>query len=253
MTDPRTRVPSVARRYAETYPGRVRYLRHPDGANRGMSASRNLGLAQARGTYVAFLDGDDTWLPGKLKAQLQLFADHPEAGMVSGATLYWRSWEGGTGLDELRPVGLPPESLVRPPLAMKLLYPLGTGASPSTSGFMVRRDVALAVGGFEEEFRGLFEDQAFKVKIYLTTPIFVSGQCFDRYRQHQASCVQMADATGERDAARGRFLQWLDSYLRQSGNVDPEVRRRLQRALLRYRYPRLHSIARRVRQLIGQR
>jgi hypothetical protein len=116
---------------------------------------------------------------------------------------------------------------------------------------MVRRDVALAVGGFENAFRGLFEDQAFKVKIYLATPVFASGQCFDRYRQHAASCVQVADATGQQDAARERFLRWFDGYLRQQADVAPDIGRRLRRALLRYDHPRLHAVARRLRRVLG--
>src|SRR5260221_13006285 len=52
---------------------RIRYLRHPDRANHGMSASRNLGLDHARGQFVGFLDADDVWLPNKLSEQLAVF------------------------------------------------------------------------------------------------------------------------------------------------------------------------------------
>ncbi|MGH7727477.1 MAG: glycosyltransferase family 2 protein [Vulcanimicrobiaceae bacterium] len=46
---------------------RLCVLRQP---NRGTAAARNLGLARARGRYVALLDADDRWFPGKLAAEL---------------------------------------------------------------------------------------------------------------------------------------------------------------------------------------
>jgi glycosyltransferase involved in cell wall biosynthesis len=57
---------------------RVRYLR-TDGL--GQSRAKNLGIQQARGPLVAFLDGDDEWLPTKIERQLPLFAD-PAVGVV---------------------------------------------------------------------------------------------------------------------------------------------------------------------------
>ncbi len=45
--------------------------------NCGPSAARNLGLKHAQGEWIAFLDSDDEWMPGKLKAQLKFFADNP--------------------------------------------------------------------------------------------------------------------------------------------------------------------------------
>lgn len=58
-------------------------------ANQGPGAARNHGARVARGEYLAFLDGDDVWLPGKLRAQIQHIKDNPSIQLVYG---HWRRW-----------------------------------------------------------------------------------------------------------------------------------------------------------------
>jgi glycosyltransferase involved in cell wall biosynthesis len=48
----------------------------------GVSAARNVGIAQARGDYIALLDSDDWFEPTKLEKQVALFANHPRVGLV---------------------------------------------------------------------------------------------------------------------------------------------------------------------------
>lgn len=47
--------------------------------NRGVSSARNRGIGSSSGDYIAFLDSDDLWLPGKLSAQVAFFEKNPDA------------------------------------------------------------------------------------------------------------------------------------------------------------------------------
>ena len=50
--------------------------------NAGQARAKNTGVELSRGRFVAFLDADDLWLPGKLARQMPLFRGRPEVGVV---------------------------------------------------------------------------------------------------------------------------------------------------------------------------
>ena len=204
-TDGSTR---IALDYAARHRGRIVYLEHPGHVNRGMSASRNLGLAGARGEFVAVLDGDDCWLPGKLAGQVALFDADPEIGMVSGGHVEWRSWAGGK--DESWLSGPVTEGKTYPPQATLGVYPLGRAGDPTAP--MIRRSVAEEVGGWEEAFPGLYEDQAFLAKVYLATPVYWSRQIWLKYRRHTGGTMAWI-AWVDYAATRTRFLDWFEGYV----------------------------------------
>src|SRR5262245_958639 len=133
----------IARQYAERYPGKVCYLQHPDHQNRGMSASRNLGLAHARGDFIAFLDADDVWFPQKLGRQVAIMQAQPRAAMVYGTSQYWFSWTrdlADLGRDDIPALGVEPERLIEPPPLLTLsLRSLARTACPSD--LLVLRDI----------------------------------------------------------------------------------------------------------------
>jgi len=70
------------------YGDQVQYFCKPNG---GQASAFNFGIERARGEIVAFLDGDDYWLPGKLNRVAGEFEQQPEAGMVYHNFFYKRN------------------------------------------------------------------------------------------------------------------------------------------------------------------
>jgi glycosyltransferase involved in cell wall biosynthesis len=214
----------IARGYASRHPG-VRYLEHEGHENRGISASRNLGLRHASGEYVALLDADDVYLANKLTRQVEILDGWPEASMVYGRSQYWYGWTGSPDdekRDRVQGHGIPGDTLVPAPRLLTQFI-TGQAAVPCPSSVLIRREVARDVGLFEENFRGMYEDQAFFAKVCVEHSVFVSNECLDRYRQHPASICSTSERAGERLRWRRYFLSWLAGYLVERGESDPEL------------------------------
>jgi glycosyltransferase involved in cell wall biosynthesis len=188
----------LARGYAARHPDRIRYLEHPGHRNRGMSASRNLGLRQSQGALVSFLDSDDVWLPEKLARQRAILDAHPEAQITVGATRVWYGWTGkpaDAARDTDRSIHATPDGLYHPPELLRQFLQ-GQALTPATCSVLARRQAFALTDGFEERFTGLYEDQAFFVKVYLKLPCYVTREAFDLYRQHGESHSADALRTG---------------------------------------------------------
>jgi glycosyltransferase involved in cell wall biosynthesis len=236
---------ATARGYAARLPERICYLEHPGHQNRGMSASRNLGLAHARGEFVAFLDADDVWLPEWLERHLDSLEKHDEVGMVYGPTLYWHSWSpdaANRGRDFVGHLRLDTRRPLAPPTALVSFLETRGGSLPGICSILVRREVARQVGGFEESFRGAYEDQVFLSKVCLHSTVLILDEVLDKYRQHHNSYTCRSMAMGEYDPdkphpARERYLVWLEGYLRTHGWNDPRLLAALKEELWPYRRP----------------
>jgi glycosyltransferase involved in cell wall biosynthesis len=233
----------IARDYSARYPGTMRCLEHPRHRNHGLGASRNLGVEHAKGAYIALLDSDDVWLPHKLEQQVQILNAHPEASMVYGATEYWYSWTGRPAdleRDVVAPVGVESDRVIQPPTLLTLCYPLGRVNTPCPSDFLMRREMLERVGGFEECFTVMYEDQAFLAKVFLQEAVFVAGRRWVRYRRHPSSRISVAMRAGQYRSVRLFYLNWLAKYLSDRAVDEEEIWRALKKALVPYRHPILY-------------
>ena len=141
---------SAALWYAEKHHDRVRYFEHPGAVNLGQGPSRNLGIARARGQYVAFLDADDVWLPAKLEKQVAVLESHPEVAMTYGPYFIWHGWT-GRAEDEARDarVEIGEETIydrVLPPPGILLSYIKTGGGLPAPCSVLLRRSILEQLG-----------------------------------------------------------------------------------------------------------
>lgn len=117
------------------YEGRLRLVRQ---SQRGVAAARNHGARLARGRWLAFLDSDDEWLPGKLAAQLALHEATDDCAISQTAEIWMRN---GRQINQRahhqRPIG----DFFLPSLDRCLV---------SASAVMLKRELFEAVGGFDE-------------------------------------------------------------------------------------------------------
>jgi glycosyltransferase involved in cell wall biosynthesis len=211
--------------YLSDHPGIATVLSHPGGINKGASASRNLGLMQANGEFICFLDADDVWDLDFLDFFIHIFTRCPEISMAYGPFLFWHSWDEikrRRKKDTVQKLGVSVNTIVNGRTLFKLFL-ANEGAVPSPSGVMFRRDALARVGGWENSFRGMYDDIALYSKLFLSgAAVYVADQCRYRYRQHDESLCGVARREDKYWASRKLFIDWLNQYIVQK-KLGPSV------------------------------
>jgi glycosyltransferase involved in cell wall biosynthesis len=113
------------------------------GEHRGLSATRNAGIREAAGEYIAFLDGDDRWHPKFLERQVRLIRSlPPDVGvvfcrsrlMLENGTLVFLQWQraGRYDFDD---------------------FLVNSNPARNGSSLLIRKSCFTDVGGFDEKLR----------------------------------------------------------------------------------------------------
>jgi glycosyltransferase involved in cell wall biosynthesis len=177
----------------------VNYIQQP---RRGVSAARNNGARQAQGRWLAFLDSDDEWLPGKLSAQMADLEKQPDL-MVSQCQEIW--YRGQTRVNPGRKHQKKAGDIFLESLGLCLISP---------SAVIIRTDLFWELGGFDEELLAC-EDYDLWLRLTARYPVGLLDQ---------ALVIRRAGRPDQLSAGWG-----LDRYrikalkkILNSGLLDPE-------------------------------
>lgn len=162
---------------AGTYGDRIRYVYQK---NRGLSAARNRGTAEARGKWIAFLDSDDWWEPQKLAKQQAALEANPEAVLCY------------TGVSVHRPDGSVDLVTPTPPERIMPLLRLQNCVTGSGSAVCIRRDVLTSIGGFNENLTA-YEDWDAWIRLAIRHPFAVAPEPLTCLRVTPASMSSTLD------------------------------------------------------------
>lgn len=159
--------------------------------NGGAATARNAGIASAQGDYIAFLDADDLWLPGKLSVQYQHLKTHPDIQLVCTRFARWDQNADGTypPLDRLiAEAEAIPEGELEDHLSGWVYHKLLLSCYVWTSTVMMRRSLLAKIGNFDESLR-LGQDYDFWLRASRITQIHTLRRPMALYRQHPDSAT----------------------------------------------------------------
>lgn len=156
--------------------------------NGGAASARNFGLRNATGEYIAFLDADDVWLPGKLHAQIRYMESNSDCRLLCGKFSFWLADEDGFFPE---PSTLFPEvgvAKVEVGCSGWVYHKLLLSNFVWTSTVIMRHELIEEIGYFDESLR-LGQDYDYWLRASRVTEIHRLENIVALYRKHENSAT----------------------------------------------------------------
>jgi len=212
---------ALQRRYRDAPP-----LKLISQQNQGPGAARNVGVREACGTHVAFLDADDEWMPGFLKKIEQQFKRYATSGAKAACVGYIESPAGMDMMHLWRKRGIE-QGVFELSSQSSLSVALARIAYLSSWSTVANRDTVLALEGFFDKERALYgEDTFLWLKLLLNHPVIFSLEPYVIY--HRESSELTRNLKGPRPVEP--FLRYPELIISRTPSDKYELALRVLRA-----------------------
>lgn len=188
----------------------------------GVSYARNYGMSLAKGEYIAFLDADDVWFPGKLNAQIRYFEKHPKVGCVFGGFKKWSpNDDGGYPLAEDLMEDCTSVEECETERSGWIYTRLLTGLLVGMNTAVIQRKVFERLGGFDESMR-IGEDYLFWLKVSRSYEMHALNAKVALYRIHGSSAMNRLDLVNHQARLLNIAVARWGLHNPDGGELSPE-------------------------------
>jgi glycosyltransferase involved in cell wall biosynthesis len=216
-----------SKEFLDKVPG-IKHIFIPEEESKGGNYARNLGIKEANGDYLAFLDDDDEWLPEKIFKQMELVERYPEVGLV------YCSFIEEINFNERRNV------IVEDEVAKDFSQICFSNIFCTTSMMLVKKELILDIGTFDEELK-FWQEYDLCIRLCQKTKVVAV----------KSPVMILRVIEGDKNRLSNKYNGWVDAvnyienkYKELIQNLPPEIKKERELMILREKAFRLDKVGR---------